>query len=344
MSSPGPPVQSSTRTSGALGFWPIDVIQKRVGQLDPDRARALGARWGRRASFMGGAVTDLSRINLQLAFPEESVAFRQNVLEQSFQNLGMGVAELALLQGPHREHVLDGVHLEGEENLARPGGGPSERGALIVTAHFGTWDLYAAAIARRYPLTVIHRGFKNERITEMMTRVRHAGGGDLEEVRMGPRAVTGLLGALRRGRYCILLMDQNARREEGVFTPFFSRLACTRSAPAVVAMRRGVPVYPVFGHREGRSGRHRVCIGSPLAMESVTPEDGIEAFESALNRNVGRMTSAIEEAISHHPDQWVWSQRRWKTRPDAPEAEATSLYPSRSGWGRSLRRRWRSMR
>ena len=339
MTPPPRPADLIRARADAFSFWSIEAIRRGLGHLEPHRARSLGARWGRRVSLLGGPVTDLSRINLQLAFPEKTVSFRQSVLEQAFQNLGMGVAELALLQGPHRERVLDSVRLEGEENLARPGGGRSGNGALIVTAHFGSWDLYAAAIARRYPLTVIHRGFKNERITEMMTRVRHSGGGDLEEVRMGPRAVPGLLGALRRGRYCILLMDQNARREEGVFVPFFSRLACTRSAPAVVAMRRCVPVYPVFGHREGLSGRHVVRIGAPLGIESVAPEDGTETFESALRRNVGLMTSAIEEAIRSHPDQWVWSQRRWKTRPDTSDVEAVPLYPSRSGWGRSLRRR-----
>ena len=327
--------------SEALGFLPIDGLRRWLGHRDPEEARAIGARWGRRVAALGGRVTDLSRINMSLAFPDQSVAFRERLLADAFTKLGMGLAELALLQGPHAESVIDAVRLEGEEHLVR--GEDSGQGALVVTAHFGSWDLYAAAISRRYPLTVVHRGFRNERVTEMMTQVRLAGGGDLEEIRMGPRAVPGLLGALRRGRYCVLLMDQNARAQEGVFVPFFSRPACTRSAPAVVAMRRKVPVYPVFGHREGFGGRHVVKIGRPLSIDEVAKDAPVDVFDAAVQSNVAKMTSAIEQAIRTHPDQWIWSQRRWKTQPmgERPE-EASHLYPSRDSLLRRIRHRLRA--
>ena len=341
MTVPEPHAPRPFALSEALGFLPIAGLRRWLGHRDPEEARTLGARWGRRVAAVGGQVTDLSRINMSLAFPDEAVAFRERLLSDSFANLGMGLAELALMQGRHAESVIDAVRLQGEEHLVR--GEDSGPGALVVTAHFGSWDLYAAAISRRYPLTVVHRGFRNERVTEMMTRVRLAGGGDLEEIRMGPRAVPALLGALRRGRYCVLLMDQNARAQEGVFVPFFSRPACTRSAPAVIAMRRKVPVYPVFGHREGLGGRHVVEIGRPLAIDEVAKDAPVAVFDAAVQSNVARMTSAIEEAIRTHPDQWIWSQRRWKTQPmDERPAAASPLYPSRDNFLRRVRHRLRA--
>lgn len=304
-----------------------------LAEREPERALEIGAAWGRRVASLGGGVTDLSRINLGIAFPDESVEFRERVLFDAYANLGRGVAELALLQGPHRGRIVDAVRVEGEENAALAEAAAPNGGYLVVSAHYGTWDLYAAALARRHPLTVVHRGFGNRRITTMLSRVRRAGGGDLEELQMGPRAAGDLLRALRRGRKCILLLDQNARPGEGVFVPFFSKLACTRSAPALIAMRRGIPVVPVFGARDPEGTGHVVRIGRPLDLEPAVGDPRDARLAERLQRNVARMTAPIEEAIRRRPEQWMWSQRRWRTRPGepAPVAQSAGLYPPKTG-------------
>ena len=83
-------------------------------------------------------------------------------------------------------------------------------------------------------------------------------------------AGVGVVRALRRGRFVVMLLDQNARRDEGVFAPFFGELASTRSAPAALAMRLGVPVLPVLFVREPARaggdalGQHVARVGPPL--------------------------------------------------------------------------------
>lgn len=322
----------------ALAFLPVRALRAALAHRAPEQALAVGAALGRRVASIGGAPTDLSRINLGIAFPEQSVAFRERVLFDAYANLGRGVAELALLQGPHRARLLEGVVLEGEEHVAAAESASPTGGALIITGHYGTWDLYAAALAQRgHALTVVHRGFANRRLTEMMSAVRRDGGGDLEEIRMGPGAAAGLLSALRRGRKCILLLDQNARADEGVFVPFFSRLACTRSAPALVAMRRHVPVLPAFGQRVDGGPGHVVRIGAAIRIDpgSGDPRDPLEI--AAQRANVARMTAAIEQAIRRAPEHWLWSHRRWRTRPRDATTEQHPVYPERAGIARSVR-------
>jgi KDO2-lipid IV(A) lauroyltransferase len=322
----------------AAAFLPVRAVRALLSHRSPEQALAIGAAWGRRVAMLGGAATDLSRINLAIAFPDESNEWRERVLSDAYASLGRGVAELALLQGPHRARLLEGVTLEGEAHLAAAESASQTGGALIVSGHFGTWDLYAAAFAMRgHALTVVHRGFANRRLTEMMTAVRGLGGGDLEELRMGPRAAAGLLSALRRGRKCILLLDQNARVDEGVFVPFFSHLACTRSAPALVAMRRAVPVLPAFGHRTGDGPGHCVRIGAPIAIDRGTGDPRDPAELAALRDNVAHMTTAIEQAIRQAPEHWLWSHRRWRTRPVEPAEERAEVYPPRSGVLRKAR-------
>jgi KDO2-lipid IV(A) lauroyltransferase len=319
-----------------LGFLPLRALRAALAGRDPDRALRIGASLGRAVARAGAGRSEIARINLELAFPDLEQPARERLLVESYANLGRTVAELALLQGPHRETVIERVRLEGSRHLLDAEKSSPTGGVIVLTAHFGSWDLCAAAMsAQGHPLSVVHRGFAHSGIERMMSEVRGGGRVPVDEVRMGKSAGAGVLRALREGRKVALLLDQNARRDEGVFVPFFSLPACTRLAPAVIAMKRSVPVLPVFVHRQP-DGRHHVVRMQP-ALDIEPPGADPEA---ALGRNVARMTRVIESTIREAPEQWLWPHRRWRTRPLPPDGAtaAPSIYPSRRRPLRRLRR------
>ena len=336
-----PAAKLRTRLIDELGFLPLRALRAVLRDMEPDRAVAIGAAVGRSTARLGGSLCETARINLAIAFPHWPEAERERVLIESYANLGRGVAELALLQGPRREELLDRVSVEGLEHVAAAEAASPSGGVIMLTAHFGSWDLCGAAMASRgHPLSVVHRGFRNPLVQQMMSRARGAGVGEgaLEELEMKRSAAAGVLRALREGRKLALLLDQNAHRDEGVFVPFFSRLACTRSAPALIAMRRGIPVLPAFVFREGDRARHSLRILPPLELEPP----GRDA-DQALRRNVASMTRVIESAIEQAPTHWLWPHRRWRTRPTADQAaeESAPVYPRRRG---ALRRARHALR
>jgi KDO2-lipid IV(A) lauroyltransferase len=163
--------------------------------------------------------------------------------------------------------------------------------------------------AHGIPIAVVHRPRGNPRLDALIGRLRAQ-----EGVAMLPRgaAARAALRALRDGKVLAMLFDQNAPRREGVFVPFFGRPACTREAPVRLAMRTGAPVLPVFIERIGESARHRVRALPPLEL---VPEDRGGDPAAAVLENAARMTAAIEAAIRRAPDQWIWTHRRWRTRP-----------------------------
>lgn len=338
--------EGSPRSAGldALGFLPFRALRASLRNLPPEKAVRFGARCGRAIARLGGGGARVARTNLALAFPEKSEQERADLIRDTYANMGRVVAELALLQGRHRQALLAGVRIEGLEHLAAAEAASPNGAVMVLTAHFGSWDLCAAALSDQgHPLTVIHRGFSNHELEAMFSQIRRGEEGDLEELKMGPRAVSGVLGALRRGRKLVVLADQNARPEEGVFVPFFGVLACTRSAPALIAMRRQVPILPAFVFREGESARHVVRLSPPL-IPSAPVED--EDADAALESHVASMTRSIEEAIRKAPDHWLWLHRRWKTRPEGadPTCPEAFAYPLRRGLIRQIRRAWRRRR
>jgi KDO2-lipid IV(A) lauroyltransferase len=189
-----------------------------------------------------------------------------------------------------------------------PGRARAEGGGLIVlTAHFGSWEFFAGAMAAHgFPLTIVQRPREDAGLDRVLQERRaEAGAAYLER----GSAAFAAIRALRRGDLLALPFDQNAHAGEGVFVPFFGRLAATRTAPVRLAMLTGAPVVPAFLVRERDEPlRHVARILPPLEL---APGEG----DDVVLENVRRMTHAIEAEVRRAPEQWAWSHRRWRNQP-----------------------------
>ncbi|MCP4040099.1 MAG: hypothetical protein GY733_24350 [bacterium] len=298
-----------------------------VGSLPAAVARESCAALASLYARIGGPRVEDARVNLQLAFPSRPHDWRERILVESFANLGRSFAEVCLMHGGKRDALFELVSIEGRENLALAERDSGQPGALVVTAHFGSWEFCAAALAHHgLAVSVVQHGFANPQIGKIVTAWREGAG--LETLTMGGAAL-GVFRALARGRYVALLMDQNANEDEGVFAPFFSQPAMTRSGPALLAMTRETAMVPVFFFRVGKSGEHTARIGPPLVIEGAGGES-----RDSLVKNVASINAVIEAAIREAPEQWIWSHRRFKTQP----AWVESIYPRRRSLLRRLRR------
>jgi KDO2-lipid IV(A) lauroyltransferase len=281
-------------------------------RLPVSAAVSLGGQLGSVWARAGAPRTREAAVNLGLAFPAASRAERRQLLAASFANLGRSAAEVLLLQGSRRAELLSGVSVEGLENYEAARDGSASGGVIALTAHFGSWELSAVAMAERgYPISVVHHRIENPHVDGMLDRLRSSA--RIEQIPLGS-AATGVFRALSKGRIVVMLLDQNAHRDEGVFAPFFGHPASTRSAPARIAMARGFPLLPVFVFRVGETHRHVIRISPALELETAPAGDAED--EDALARNVARMNRVIEQAVRRAPDQWLWPHRRFRTRPD----------------------------
>jgi len=281
-----------------------EVAARGAARLPPRAGDRLGARLGALTYWLLPGRRRVVLANLALAYGTALGApARQSLARAHFRHLGTTAVECCRLFFGAREAVLARVQVDGLEHIKAAMA--EGRGALYLTAHFGNWELLAAAhrIAG-YPLNVIIRPLDNPFLEALLARSRERNGLQLIPKR---QAVRDVRAALARGECVGILLDQNAGRQ-GVFVPFFGQLAATSRSLAVLALRTGAPVVPGFIRRLP-NGDHQMILEPAVPL--VTTGD----LDHDVAVNTARFTATIERHVRSHPEQWFWVHRRWKTRP-----------------------------
>jgi Kdo2-lipid IVA lauroyltransferase/acyltransferase len=267
---------------------------------------ARAALWiGRRLGDLGWWVLVRRRgvavANLRRAFGDElSAAALDRLARHSFRHLGMNVAEVCVLLFRPHAATLARMELVGHDHLEQAAA--RGKGILLLSAHLGNWELLASSHAlTRFPLSIVVRPLDEPLLQRLAERFRRRSGVELIGKR---RALHEIVEALQRGRMVGVLLDQNSSRSEGVFVPFFRVPASTSKGLALLSLRTGAPVVPVFIRRVD-GGRHRVEVDAAVP---VPPDRDVLAYTAAFTR-------VIEAAIRRTPEQWFWMHDRWRTRP-----------------------------
>jgi KDO2-lipid IV(A) lauroyltransferase len=246
--------------------------------------------------------------NLSLAWGDElNGRERRNIARRNFIHLARVVLELPYIRMFTPEKMDEFVTFDGVDNLdaaLRMG-----RGVLVMTSHFGNWELMAVAFSLRYrPVNLVIRPLDIAFLDSLITAIRIRGGNQMIAKKGSVRKVLRLLAA---GEVVGLLIDQNPAWYEGVFVPFFKEIACTNKALSALALRTNAPVIPAYNVREA-NGTYRVV----FEPEVVLHRSGDARRD--MEENTANFNRIIESYVRRHPEQWFWVHQRWKTRPYQP--------------------------
>jgi Kdo2-lipid IVA lauroyltransferase/acyltransferase len=204
--------------------------------------------------------------------------------------------------------IRERVRVVGEEHFAaaRARG----RGVFLLSAHFGGWELgaiRAGLIAE--PIAPVVRPLDNPLLEKELERRRTRFGNRLIAKRDAAREV---LRTLRDNGTVAILVDQNVLPGEGVFVPFFGRLAATTPALALFQLKTDAAVVPAFVRPEG-GGRYRLELGAPILADEFRSGDADR--DEAVRRATARYMEVTEAVVRSKPEAWLWMHDRWKTRP-----------------------------
>ena len=222
--------------------------------------------------------------------------------------VSVGVEMIRLQTTMARRGVEGVVDLQDTENLraAMDAG----RGAIVVSAHLGNWEIMAAAGMGIgvFPVSV-YRPLDNPLLDQWVRSLRGVAGADVVEKK---GALRGMLRALKNGRLVAVLVDQNAGRH-GIAAPFFGVPVSTVPTPAELALRTGAAIIPGFALRTGPGFRYRTWFEPALEIRYDA-----EDREAEVLRVTTELNTRLEAAIRQAPEQWLWLHRRWKKKRPAP--------------------------
>jgi Kdo2-lipid IVA lauroyltransferase/acyltransferase len=245
--------------------------------------------------------------NLTLAFPDKTPSDRKKILRASYINLGLSGAEYIRLGGFFSRRLKRRVKYNRFEYWAQMARCYPGKGVVILTAHFGNFELLPAAHALYgYPITLVHHTQRFLAGDALMTYVRERAGVKVIRKHAAARAV---LKSLKEGELVGIPFDQNAKRSEAVFVPFFGEPAATSSGLARLVAIAAVPVVPVFLVRQRNWRQHRIEI-----LDEIPIQRSDDSFAD-IEENTRRFTQAIEDFVCRHPTQFLWTHRRYRTRP-----------------------------
>jgi len=245
--------------------------------------------------------------NLEIAFPEKSEVERRQILRASYLNLGRAAAEYVRLGGFFYRRLRRRVSYKGLSNFAQAARRKPGKGLIALSAHFGNFELLLSGhTLHGYQLGIVHHTQRFLAGDALLSYVRERAGVDIMRKHSAARAV---LRALKDGDLVGIPFDQNAKRSEAVFVPFFGEPAATISGLARLAMISGAPVVPVFMVRQPNGRSH--CI----QMYEEVPVQRTGDLEADLFENTCRFVKAIEHIVRQYPDQFLWTHRRYRTRP-----------------------------
>jgi len=283
------------------------------------RALALADRIGDLAYAALPKTRQRALDHLAIAFGDTlPLATRERIVRAALRNAARCFVELAKfddIQPRFDDYVsVEGMeHMEAAQALGR--------GGIVFTGHIGNWELLGAYFSRKgFSIAAVARRINDSRLNQLLVDFR-ARNGMRTILRESPMSSREILRILNERGFLALIIDQDIYAPS-VSVPFFGRLARTPAAAASLAVRRDLPIVPVFAQRRPEGG-HRFT-----AMEPIFPPKSGDRRRDILELT-HQFSRILEDRIRQNPAEWVWWHKRWR-RPPVPrlDLDAEIQYPN----------------
>ena len=248
----------------------------------------------------------IDNLNLSLPFMrahrlwDSSGEDAAGLARKTFKNLGRSLVEICQLYHGRGDNVIADIEIRGWKNYATARA--KGKGLIFLGGHCGNWELMSLTLSSLFGKEVsgVARRQNNPFLNRMVERMRSRYN---SRVIYKQGALKAILAVLKRGEIVGMLADQAVFPEEGCLVDVMGRKAWASKAPVIIAKKSGVPVIPVFMHREG--DRHMLTFYPEHLFTGDMSSEGVKENTQALSRYV-------ENFVVEHPTQWYWVHKRWK--------------------------------
>jgi KDO2-lipid IV(A) lauroyltransferase len=250
----------------------------------------------------------------------------RQLARRSWRNFGRYVSDFIYMPNTTRDAIIARLHdtnpAPGSFALideARARG----KGAILVSTHFGAYDVAGIAVASRFPVHLIVETIADPRMDRMWQEQRRDLGMEVIRIEQSPRQ---MLRVLQENGIIAVAVDRPLPPGEGVPVTFFGKTCWVPGGMAQLAVRSGAAIVPGFCiYDEDYSSTYYLGAG-PILYPETTGDRKTDAA-----RLMQRMFTALEDQIRQRPDQWAMFRAFWPpngSESSAADASADTAAPA----------------
>jgi lauroyl/myristoyl acyltransferase len=231
--------------------------------------------------------------NLAVVIPGSSRAANHLRAFRTLYNFAWTIAEAAIHRILREEFSYE---LSGAEWLEELGSAP---GAIVLTAHMGSYDLGAALFAEKFrrEIRVVRAPEPDQQSAQHLTASLAEGAVKVDYNTAGALLSFDLLKALREGEIVSIQGDRSEGPVAQMTARLFEHDVQLPSGPFVLALVAQVPIYPLFIARRG-CRRYEIVVRRPIRVENTGERD------KDIAEGMRQWCAILEETVTLRWDQW----------------------------------------
>lgn len=265
----------------------------------PQRGRtAIAAVLADTFWFVARRQVRVTRTNLRLSFPELTEQQRAEIGRRSFRSIVRAVLDHAILWKLDRAAMARYVRVDGAHHLTDPGNRP----LIVILPHFLGMDAGGVGMTLLTQLSLVYSRQKNAVWEEWLRKARVRFNEPILFQRQGID-MRKVIRSLKEGIPLGYLPDVDLGPTNSIFVPFFGVSAAT--IPMVSRLARLTNAKVVIAATEMTSDGYVVHVEAPW----------IDFPGASVEDDTARVNREIERWVRRFPDQYLWSHKRFKTRP-----------------------------
>ncbi len=283
------------------GAWVSVAALFVVGRLPRKMIMAIGSMVGRLFYLLNKKRRHYALVNLEICFPHWPVEKRRQVVVDHFRNYGQTFVDLGMLWSLSEETLQKYIQISGISNWYQAIA--ENQSVIIITPHMTATDMAGTLLSSRSPMCAMMKNMKNPLLNHYVVKGRSRFGLKLFNREQGIRK---LVRCLNKKITCLYIPDQDFGENASMFVPFFGTPAATLTTLGRISRMTNAVVLPLFAHLDSETGVYHVTINKPLVNFPTN-----NAYTDARTMN-----AVFENVILKAPEQYMWTLRWFKTRPN----------------------------
>jgi KDO2-lipid IV(A) lauroyltransferase len=279
--------------------WPVLVLMHAWSWLPSRVLWVLGNALGGFFSLFPSPARRVAARNLELCFPDMKPHDRGRLLRRHFRLCGFAVVSLSVAWWAPKWRVKRFITLRDQHFLEDVLAG--KKNAILLVPHFIGLDVGAMRLSMDRNYVSMYRRSRNDFLEYIFQRRSRFGALVVE--RAG--SLKTLIRLIRQGVPFYYLPDQDLGERSSVFVPFFGIPAATVTALSRIAQSADAAVIPCI---------MRILPGRGCEVRFYPPLENFPSDDPKADAL--RMNQQIEKWVLEMPEQYLWSARRFKTRPN----------------------------